>query len=243
MNLTRRQIIGTAAGCCVLPAVVGQANDAVRRSRSAHVVLLGDSIFDNQRYIGNQPSVIAQVRKAIPVDWQATLVAVDGQVSSDVADQLKKLPADATHLVISVGGNDALSESSVLTSPAASSAEVFLKLAMIRERFAKTYSAMLEKVIATGKQVTLCTIYDPRFENESQQRMCVAALGVFNDVITRAAAQHGLPLIDLRVVFSDAADYANAIEPGPKGGKKIAKLIHQIVASHDFQSRLSATYV
>ena len=73
MNLTRRQIIGTAAGCCVLPAVVGQANDAVRRSGSAHVVLLGDSIFDNQRYISNQPSVIAQVRKAIPAETFTTV--------------------------------------------------------------------------------------------------------------------------------------------------------------------------
>jgi lysophospholipase L1-like esterase len=222
---------------------VGQANNTLLRTGSTHVVLLGDSIFDNQRYIGSQSPVIEQVRKAIPADWTATLGAVDGHLTSDVAVQLQKLPADATHLVISIGGNDALSESSVLTRPTNSPAEVFLNLATIRENFDNRYSAMLDQVMATGKPVVLCTIYDPRFENESQQRMCVAALGVFNDVITRAAAKFGLPLIDLRVVFSDAADYANAIEPGPHGGEKIAKLIHQIVATHDFKSSRAVIYV
>ncbi len=31
-----------------------------------HVVLLGDSIFDNARYVADRPPVIEQVRRALP---------------------------------------------------------------------------------------------------------------------------------------------------------------------------------
>src|SRR3712207_7657631 len=49
------------------------------RSRTMpHVVLLGDSIFDNKSYVGGGPDVIAQVRDDLPPGWKATLCAVDG---------------------------------------------------------------------------------------------------------------------------------------------------------------------
>ncbi|HEY1387763.1 MAG TPA: GDSL-type esterase/lipase family protein, partial [Ktedonobacterales bacterium] len=74
-----------------------------------HVVLLGDSIFDNQSYVQRgEPDVIRQLRAHLPADWEATLLAVDGNVTADIRRQLAHLPTDATHLVISVGGNDAL---------------------------------------------------------------------------------------------------------------------------------------
>ena len=53
-----------------------------------HVVLLGDSIFDNARYVPDRPPVIEQVRRGLPQGWQATLLAVDGHTSADVANQL-----------------------------------------------------------------------------------------------------------------------------------------------------------
>jgi len=40
-----------------------------------HVVLLGDSIFDNKAYVGDGPDVITQVREALPDGWTATLAA------------------------------------------------------------------------------------------------------------------------------------------------------------------------
>jgi len=79
-----------------------------------HVVLLGDSIFDNARYVPDRPPVIDQLRQSLPRGWTASLLAVDGQITDDVANQLKELPLDATHLFVSAGGNDALGESTIL---------------------------------------------------------------------------------------------------------------------------------
>ena len=46
-----------------------------------HIVLLGDSIFDNASYTSGGPDVISQVREILLKDWKATLLAVDGSPS------------------------------------------------------------------------------------------------------------------------------------------------------------------
>jgi len=55
----------------------------------------------------------------------------------------------------------------------------------------------------------------------------VARVGLtaFNDVILRVAFECRFQVIDLRLVCSEAADYANPIEPSSAGGQKIARAI------------------
>src|SRR5712664_1385755 len=74
----------------------------------AHIVLLGDSIFDNGAYTEGGPDVISQVRQLLPDGWHASLFAVDGATTVDVPYQVHRVPPDSTHLVLSAGGNDAL---------------------------------------------------------------------------------------------------------------------------------------
>jgi hypothetical protein len=50
---------------------------------TGHIVLLGDSIFDNSAYVGGGPDVIAQLRQELP-GWRCTLLALDGDVISGV---------------------------------------------------------------------------------------------------------------------------------------------------------------
>jgi hypothetical protein len=113
----------------------------------SHVVLLGDSIFDNARYVPGGPSVLEHLRKALPSGWQATLLARNGAGTAETGRQIDQLPADATHLVVSVGGNDALDQSGlILHEPAESFAEVLSCLADIRERFQQDYRAVARVV-------------------------------------------------------------------------------------------------
>ncbi len=79
-----------------------------------HIVLLGDSIFDNAAYVSGHPDVIRQLRTILPKDWQASLLAVDGSVTADVLTQIPRIPASATHLIVSAGGNDGLSRADIL---------------------------------------------------------------------------------------------------------------------------------
>jgi hypothetical protein len=84
----------------------------------SHVVFLGDSIFDNAPYIGSATGVVHQVRQRLPYGSKATLRAIDESTTEDVRERLRRLPTDATHLTVSVGGNVALNSSDILSKPA-----------------------------------------------------------------------------------------------------------------------------
>jgi hypothetical protein len=193
-----------------------------------HLVLLGDSIFDNAAYVPGGPDVVKQVRAALPAGWSATLLAVDGAVTRGVPSQLSRLPGDATHLVLSVGGNDALGASHILGASARTVGEAVLMLAEIQDRFEQEYGRMLDEVVARGVPTAICTIYDTP-PSAPNHKVIKAALSLFNDRITRAAFSRGLPLIDLRLLCAEEGDYANPIEPSVQGGAKMAAAIAALV--------------
>jgi lysophospholipase L1-like esterase len=198
-----------------------------------HVVLLGDSIFDNAAYVGRAPDVVEQVRQRLSHGSKATLRAVDGSTTEDVREQLRRLPRDATHLIVSAGGNDALGSSDFLYTPARSVAEALIGLADIADVFERRYHDMLAEVLAYELPTAICTVYYPRFPDAALQRIAVTGLTVFNDCVIRAAFIHGIPLLDLRLVCTEEGDYANPIEPSSQGGEKIAEAIARLV-EHGF---------
>jgi lysophospholipase L1-like esterase len=208
-----------------------------------HLVLLGDSIFDNGAYVAGRPDVVQQLRERLPSGWQATLRAVDGGVTRDVGAQLRHVPDDATHLFLSVGGNDALGHLHILSEGARSTADVLMKLADIADTFERNYHSALRAVLGRQLPTAVCTIYYPRFPEPALQRAAVAALTVFNDVILRQAFTARVPVLDLRLICDSDADYANPIEPSVHGGAKIADVITRVAAEHDFVQGRSAVFV
>ena len=195
-----------------------------------HIVLLGDSIFDNGVYVPGEPDVVKQLRARLPEAWSATICALDGAVTRSVPGQLARVPAGATHLVVSAGGNDALGESHILGASVRLVGEAVLMLAEAQDRFARSYDDMLGSVLGLGLPTAVCTIYDTP-ASAPNQRVIKAALSMFNDIITRAAFSRGLPLIDLRLICSEDDDYANPIEPSARGGDKIAAAIAGLVTA------------
>lgn len=189
-----------------------------------HVALLGDSVFDNSAYTKGAPDVVTHLRGLLPAGWKASLLAVDGSKTDELAAQLAKLPADVTHLVVSAGGNDALANIGMLGARVASIAEALEVLADRQQAFSCAYGAALEAVLGRGLPTTVCTIYNGRFDPDDSE-LIRAALPAFNDVILRAAFARSLPVIDLGLVCTERSDYANPIEPSGAGGLKIARII------------------
>jgi len=208
-----------------------------------HLVLVGDSIFDNGVYVHpGELDVIRQIQAILPPDWQATLCAVDGDCIRDVEGQLAVLRADATHLAVSIGGNDALGYVGFLSEPARSVAEVLERLGGISDTFQPAYHRMLAQVLRRGLPTMVCTIYEGNMGSSQEQRITATALKVFNDAILREAIATGIPLLDLRFVCSRPEDYANPIEPSAVGGQKIAERIVQVMTEHDFSAARCAIY-
>ena len=199
-----------------------------------HVVLLGDSIFDNAAYVHGSPDVITHLNSILPLDWKASLLAVDGSISTDVIGQIRKIPESATHLVVSAGGDDGLSRADILQRPATSVASAVEQLAAIRAEFQDKYRRMLNSLLALKKPLAVCTVYDPNFPDPVMQRLTTTALNIFNDCILREAITYGLPVVDLRFICTQPEDYDYEIEPGFAGGRKIAEAILRLVQHHDF---------
>lgn len=207
-----------------------------------HVVLLGDSIFDNDRYVPGGPSVIEHLQRCLPPLWRASLLAIDGSVAADVARQCTRLPDDATHLVVSAGGNNALDHSIlILQEKAKSFEEVLTQLGEVHAGFQTEYRQMLQAVLSLRKPTLVCTIYDliPAIGPAERTGLCL-----FNDVILREAFRVNVPVIDLRVICNDTADYApsSPIEPSVAGGGKIARAVARAVTECDFGMNRSQVF-
>jgi hypothetical protein len=204
------------------------------------VVLLGDSIFDNSAYVAGGPDVVRQLQARLPAGSRASLAARDGARIADVASQVDRIAPDATHFVVSVGGNDALDQLGVLQDRTNSIAAALNRLATIREGFEADYRSMLERVLARGLPTAICTIYYPRFPEPAMQRLAITGLTIFNDCILLEAISRSLAVLDLRLICNNDDDYANAIEPSVAGGDKIAGVIAELLSNHDFRKGRSS---
>jgi len=194
-----------------------------------HLVLLGDSILDNGAYTAGAPDVVTHLRTLV-FDWRATLCAVDGTTTVGLAAQLARVPEDASHLVIAIGGNDALQNIDLLSLRVTSSAQA---LAIFAERitaFEKEYRRAIRAALRLECHTTICTIYNGALEPQIAA-IARVALALFNDAILRTAVEWHLDAIDLRTICTEPADYANPIEPSGQGGFKIARAICGVVGA------------
>jgi len=86
----------------------------------AHIVLLGDSIFDNAPYVPVGTHVQAHLQALLTPCDRVSLLARDGAVLADVVGQVARLPelSEAPDwLVVSCGGNDVLGLVGAMQSP------------------------------------------------------------------------------------------------------------------------------
>ena len=191
---------------------------------SDHIVLMGDSIFDNGAYTRGRPDVVTHLRGILPRGTAASLLAVDGSTITDLADQLANLPPDVTRAVVSVGGNDALLNADILNLPVASTQEALQIFGARVSKFEENYRRAVLNVTSRVPSVTVCTVYDGDL-GEAMASSARVALMMFNDAILRVAFQLRLGVIDLRLICVEPSDYANPIEPSGSGGAKIARAI------------------
>src|SRR3989442_5238172 len=109
---------------------VAMIHDSKSRAlMNGHVALLGDSVLDNGAYTSGGPDVVSQLTSMLPAGWRASLLAVDGAMMGDLEHQLYRLPVDATHVVVSIGGKDVLQKPHVLPRKVESSLEELFSLA------------------------------------------------------------------------------------------------------------------
>jgi len=197
-----------------------------------HVVLMGDSILDCKHYTKDDPDVAERLYGELGEDWKVTLAARDGATTLSLPWQTEQdIPLDATRIILSIGGNDAMGEVGILTDKREMRiVDSLYELALMREMFKFRYEDAILPLLELGIPVTVCTIYDCDWD-DSQKDAILTALSLFNDVIIRFAYEHDLPVIDLRPLLTSAEDYELTIEPSALGAAKIGAAIAKHIRS------------
>ncbi|NNF27371.1 MAG: SGNH/GDSL hydrolase family protein [Gemmatimonadetes bacterium] len=193
-----------------------------------NVALVGDSTLDNAAYTSGGPAVTDQLRVELGESHSVSLVARDGDITRDVPHQLRSMPGSTTHIVLSVGGNDALAHLDLLSSRVATVGEAMSELGRALSQFEGDYRRCLREVVALGRPTIVCAIYNGNFLPDERGAIeCTARL--FNDVIIQAASDAGCTILDLRRVCVDRSDFFNPIEANTQGGAKIARGLGELL--------------
>jgi hypothetical protein len=212
-----------------LQQTVALAATPTPAAATQHVVLLGDSIFDNGAYTGGKPDVLAQLLRVLPHGWTASLLARDGATTAGLPAQLARLPPNAGQLVLSIGGNDALQRQGLLQARASSVAEALDMLGGAVAQFESAYRKAVDACLTHRLPLVICTIYNGNFADAHYRKLVRSAMALFDDAIIRTAVDYKLKVIDLRSVCAKPEDYANPIEPSSVGAAKIARAITAVV--------------
>lgn len=171
-----------------------------------HVVLLGDDLGRMPRVRELGPGALEkQLLPQAGADWRLSLVRAD-----DVLDRspLVELPADASHVVISIEGNRAIAASGMLQGHPGSYEEALARLSLAADEFESVIESLIGVARGTCLPVAICTMFPPLHRNPVMQRASATALAIFNDRIIRQAVQSGITVVDLRPVCVSTEDYS-----------------------------------
>ena len=226
------------------------------------IILLGDSIIDNKSYVlSNELDVTEHLEKLFSND--PNVVIENHAVDGDTMHQLERdhldsnLLSGATHIVVSIGGNDLLHNISFLQTTSELS-KIMGKGAMIGkwgakelnpsrnkvfeetyfeiiEPFKKQYETIVANLSNHRANLLLCTVYEGDLVDSDEfsdvSNSSKTMVSIFNDIVYRVANKFNSDVLELRDIFISSDDYANPIEPSHIGGEKLAQSIVQWVKS------------
>ena len=226
------------------------------------LLLLGDSIIDNKSYVLTSELDVTEHLKKLYSDQPDIFItnnAVDGDTMFDL--EYKHLESkeveNASHIVVSIGGNDLLHNISFLQKTSQLS-EVLGKDARIgkwgarelnpsRNRvfeetyfeiikpFKKQYETIVANLSSHRANLLLCTVYEGDLVDSDEfsdvNNSSKTMVSIFNDIVYRTANKCGADVLELRDIFVRPEDYANPIEPSHIGGGKLAKAIQKWVSN------------
>lgn len=195
----------------------------------SHVVLLGDALGRMPQIHDRGPGTLeSQLLPDSNKHWRLTLIRADDVINRS---PLALIPADASHIVISIEGNRAIAASGLLQGEARSYEEALARLSLAADQFEQVMQCLIDSALRRRVPVAVCTMFLPRLSNPVEQRAASTALAIFNDRIIRQAIAAQLPIVDLRTACSEAGDYSGQGLLSRSGLIKVSALIWRALAA------------
>ena len=187
-------------------------------NKNIKIVLAGDSIFDNKKYV-NPGESVEQI--LINNRHDVLLLAKDGAFVADLVYQLEKMPSNLntpdTHLFISVGGNDIIYK--------------YKDRKFIDEKEINSVLEQYKNNILSIKnrfniKICLANIYYPPLDKYVKLHKVIR---YWNNEQKQFAEEHNLSLFNVDTLVTEIIHFSNGIEPSEIGSKLIANGITNII--------------
>ncbi len=206
------------------------------------IVLLGDSSLNNVKYAPQGASILELLRARLPEGVKAVSRALDGNGILEVIAQAKKVPSEASLLVVSVGMADAMKHEGIFFKKNINAIALFEQLTVIQEGFRDKYEAMLRNLLNLRLPVAVSTLFTPNPPHQNMRQALASGLTVFNAAILDTAIKFGLPVLDMHNLVRTPGDYADPLHPSAEAGARIAEQIAALAAGHDFTTRRTVVF-
>ena len=181
------------------------AASAHRDRKSRHVVLLGDALLEAYSSIDKSPGRFEE--DLLPGSRNQWKISVVSAAEIERAGSSPVLPKDATHAIIFIEGNHAIEQSGLLLGPSDACGQTLEQLSLAADEFERTLALLIHAAKAAHMVIMVCTMFTPNHKDPLRQRTACAALAIFNDRVTKRAAQARVALIDLRLICNEPEDY------------------------------------
>ena len=186
-------------------------------SSNTKIILLGDSIFQNELFVPQKKSVGALL-KAQYGSKKVKIYAEDGAMIEDMKTQLlvvdKKYNKKSTHIFLSFGGNDII--------------ENFIEYytGVTLKQLFKDYKNNISKLQLQfpNANIHLSTIYYPKKEPYTYYHDTIKS---WNDMIISYAKNRGFNVLRIDKYFKKKKDFTQSIEPSINGSKIILNTIQE----------------
>ena len=172
---------------------------------SKNIILLGDSILKNDKYVGKNHNMTYLLQKQ---GFHVNCLAKDNALVDNLSTQIsnfKNIDTNA-YYVISAGGNNILQHRDM----------------NIAFKQYKNFITKLENLVSKDK-IILCTIYYPPTHKHYFSKIKEWN----NSLINFAKGKYKLLRID--IFMNNINDFTNQIEPSYLGSKKIVKHLNNII--------------
>lgn len=182
---------------------------------SNNIVLLGDSVINNENYVPEGASVIDKLKTKTNNVFN---FAKDGATINDLYAQLDKVTQDLnnsnTYVFISAGGNDILNKGGKLSSS---------EIKTLFNTYMDFHKALRERLGSVN--VNILNLYlpvNPRYKSYKP------SIDEWNKLINEYSYKVGLMynVVDLYTLLTSPEDFVYDIEPSELGSKKIANAIY-----------------
>ena len=175
------------------------------------LMLLGDSILANEKYVPEGKSLSYFLKKEVGSDVEVTLFATDNYTIDDVYFQINSIHisyySKKTSIVLSVGGNNFLTG----TPLGLAKKEYLFLIEHIRETFGECKIYL----------VNLYLPFDPLLQKLYEK--IVVEWNLFLEGVVDKGGANGI--VDISRVITEPKDLVSKIEPSVIGGEKIAGAI------------------